>query len=389
MPINQTSEIRSAGVIGAGLMGAAIAGEYASNGIPVKLFDTNQEAIERAVDSISGPIYAAANLEELFETDLVIEAVAESPGVKRKLFKKLEAALPATTLIASNTSSISISQLGSRFQHPERFCGLHFCHPVRERKLVEVVRGVKTSQQTLDIAVAHLRKLNKLPIVVQDCPGFVVNRILTLYLNETLALLQQGIPADQIEHVMLQFGMPIGPVQAFDAIGIDIALRVGAQMQAAYPDRLTSSSSLLLEMFRAGYAGEKNRKGFYLYTHEGERQQSLDPQVQQMIDQAITKPISLTQEEITDRLMLPWVLEATRLLEEKIISSPQEIDLALVHGLGFPEEKRGILAWADEVGAMQILDRLKSFEPLGEQFKPTEYLTQRASSGIPLIECGI
>ncbi len=392
IPLQAVSPFKEIGIVGAGLMGQGIARAHTQRGIPVLLHDVSEESLSTAVEAVSQQcdnaiVHAAPQMTDFSKVGLVIESITESLSIKKRVLSRVEKNLHKDAILTTNTSSIPITQIASKLQKPEQFCGLHFFFPVEQRALVEVVRGEKTSQQTIDMVVSHVKSLGKIPIVVKDAPGFVVNRFLSLYLNAALTMLQQGADVLQIDSVAEKFGMPIGPFQLLDAIGIDNSTRVGNVIQSAYPERL-SQSELLFSLYSADYLGQKNGKGFYLYDENKNPLPEVDPFVKQQIANHALEPIQHSEQSITERLFLPQVIEATRILEEQIVETVEEIDIAIINGLGFPTSKGGILAWGDQLGAASIVQLLEKYSQFGEQFKPTRTLLECAITRTSLLQRG-
>jgi len=250
---------------------------------------------------------------------------------------------------------------------------------VRRMKLVEVIRGKQTSDQTIATAVAYAKRLGKLPIVINDCPGFLVNRLLFPYMNEALQLLGEGASMKEVDRASTTFGMPLGPIALYDLVGLDTALFAGRVMWEAHPDRVLLSP-ILPAMVKAGRLGQKSGKGFFSYQNKKKKAQS-DPEADAFVQSYVKKGTKFTAEQLTHRLYLPMFLEATRVLQEKIVRDVRDIDLGLIFGLGFPPFKGGLLFWADTVGAAKILEMLKPLEGLGERFHPTPLLLEMAAAG--------
>jgi 3-hydroxyacyl-CoA dehydrogenase/enoyl-CoA hydratase/3-hydroxybutyryl-CoA epimerase/3-hydroxyacyl-CoA dehydrogenase/enoyl-CoA hydratase/3-hydroxybutyryl-CoA epimerase/enoyl-CoA isomerase len=315
---------------------------------------------------------------EIAAADLVIEAVVENADVKRQIYNRLEPKLKPTAILASNTSTIPITQLAEKLAHPERFCGIHFFNPVRKMKLVEVIRGAKTNDETVATAVAYAKHLGKSPIVVNDGPGFLVNRLLLPYMNEALELLAEGAEIKLIDDVAKRFGMPMGPIMLYDMVGLDTAFYAGRTMWEAFPDRI-GASPILPALVKAGRLGQKSGLGFFSYQNKKGRAQP-DPDVAKYIEPYRKGPArKFAAQEVEARLFLPMLLEATRVLEAGIVRDVRDVDLGLIYGIGFPPFKGGLLFWADTLGAAQILEMLKPFESLGPRMAPTQSLKQMAA----------
>ncbi len=245
--------------------------------------------------------------------------------------------------------------------------------------LVEVIRGRDTSDETVATAVAYAKSIGKSPIVVHDGPGFLVNRLLLPFLNEALELISDGAPIPMIEKASKDFGMPMGPLALYDMVGNDTSFYAGRVMWEAYPDRITASP-ILPAMIKSGRLGQKSGRGFFVYK-DGKGRGEPDPTLDKLISGYIRGTQKFTKEEVTDRLFLPMVLEATRILTEKLVRDVRDVDLGVIFGLGFPPFKGGLLFWADSVGAAKIVERLKPLENLGERMKPTPMLLEMARNG--------
>ena len=391
-------DIERVTVIGSGIMGSGISAANIKRGIPLTLTDASYDALARggratleeaAFDrQLKGPsldrtleLAPLLNLTtsdaELAANDLVIEAIVENAEVKKKLFAKLEPLLSATAILASNTSTIPITKLAAGLQQPERFCGIHFFNPVRRMKLVEVIRGEQTSDETIATAVKYAKRIGKMPVVVNDGPGFLVNRLLLPYMNEALELLSEGAEIKAIERAAKTFGMPMGPIELYDMVGLDTAVYAGRTMWEAFPDRIVASP-VLPAMVKANRLGRKTGVGFFSYQNKKQRPEP-DPSLADVVAPYLREHAPFTAEEITSRLFLPMLLEATRVLEDKIVRDPRDVDLGLIFGLGFPAFKGGLLFWADSVGPAKILEMLKPLQEVGARMNPTELLREMAA----------
>lgn len=396
-------KITSAAVVGAGVMGQGIAAANVKRNIPVALMDTDQAVIARGVQGVLNEVAYNRQLKapdvkkavelaplvngtlsdvELSRADIIIEAIVEKREVKQKFFARVEPLTGNETILCSNTSTIPISLLASSLDHPERFCGLHFFNPVRQMPLVEVIRGAKTSDDTIATAVAYARALGKSPIVMNDGPGFLVNRLLLPYMNEAAVLLCEGAHIKEVERAAKSFGMPMGPITLYDVVGIDVAVHAGRTMADAYPDRVVGAS-IVDALFKAGRLGQKVGKGFFDYgpARGGKPPRGTDsPETHKLIDECRTGAVKkFDQEELTDRMFLPMLVEATRVLEDKIVTDVRDVDLGLILGIGFPPFRGGLFFWADQVGSAKIVEKLQRYASLGERFEPTALLTQLAA----------
>jgi 3-hydroxyacyl-CoA dehydrogenase/enoyl-CoA hydratase/3-hydroxybutyryl-CoA epimerase/3-hydroxyacyl-CoA dehydrogenase/enoyl-CoA hydratase/3-hydroxybutyryl-CoA epimerase/enoyl-CoA isomerase len=266
--------------------------------------------------------------------------------------------------------------MSGSWKRPENFSGLHFFNPVDRMQLVEVIRGDKTSDQTVATLVALVRRIGKSPIVVRDCPGFLVNRILFPYINESLALLEEGAEPRAIDQAATAFGMPMGPITLNDLVGLDTALYAGQVVNTAFADR-AKPTRILAELVKAGRKGQKSGAGFYSYAKGSKG--SDDPAFAAILDKCRTGKRAIAADEITDRLFLPMLTEATRVLTEGIVREPADVDMGLILGIGFPPWRGGLLRWGDTMGIGQVMERLQRYEKLGPRFQPTELLRRMAS----------
>ncbi len=399
-PIAPPSEIRSVTVIGAGIMGAGIAAANVRRDLPVALGDASPPALASGVAKVieevayskelKGPdparavryaalLNATSSDSELAASDLVIEAVVENPDIKRKVYTRLEPQLKPNAILATNTSTIPVAELADGLARPQQFCGIHFFNPVRKMPLVEVIRGPQTSDATISAAVAYAKRIGKSPIVVHDGPGFLVNRLLLPYMNEALELLLDGVPIKQIERAAKDFGMPMGPITLYDVVGLDTAALAGRVMATAFPDR-TAASPVLPALLRAGRLGQKSGAGFFKYSKGSERGEP-DPAFDELLQPLLRDRVQLTDDQVESRLFLPMVLEATRVIDERIVRDVRDIDLGLIYGLGFPPFKGGLLFWVDTIGAAEVVRRLEQFSHLGTRMRPTPLLLELAASG--------
>ncbi len=392
--------IKSVGVIGSGIMGQGISAATIKRRIPVTLNDAVREALSGGIQKIleevsydretkrpdatkamqmASLVNPATVDEELASCDLVIEAIVENPRAKQELYSKIEPQLSDKAFLASNTSTIPITKLAEGLKRPDRFCGIHFFNPVRRMPLVEVIRGEKTSDETVATAVAYAKTIGKSPIVVNDGPGFLVNRLLLPYMNEALELIADGASIKSVDRAAKAFGMPMGPIQLYDVVGLDTAYFAGQVMAEAFPDR-TAASPILPALVEAKRLGQKTGAGFFAYK-DPKGKGTPDPAVDELIKPHIRKQEKLSPEDITARLFLPMVLEATRILEAKVVRDVRDVDLGLIFGTGFPPFKGGLLFWADTLGAKKIIEMLKPLDSLGARAEPTPMLLELAKSG--------
>ncbi len=356
----EPQEIRSVGIVGAGMMGTAIAAVHLRRNLPVTITDADQSALATAKHSLCNAsggchverlLHTTTNIAEVACCDLVIESIAENVTAKQQLYGQMQGHLGEGTILASNTSTIQIERLAGNLGNPGKFCGFHFCHPVQERPLVEVVRGPATTDRTIATAVTHAKAIEKMPIVVGDCPGFLVNRLLLPYLSEALEMLLEGVSIEAVERAATDFGMAIGPIRLLDEIGLDTVLNGGWILAAAFPDRV-AASPLLVAMVKAGRLGCKSGAGFFSYD-DGSDDPTTDETVDRLIEQWSKVPVKHTPEMIVNRMLLPMVAEASRILEEGKVRNARDIDLAVIFALGFPVHCGGLFFWADTLQVIQ------------------------------------
>ena len=392
--------IKSVGVLGGGIMGSGITGAVLKSEIPVALTDANAEALARGAGQVleeaaynrklKGPDVAKTlklapllavthRLEEIATADLVIEAIIEKEDAKKQLYAKLEPLMSPTAILSSNTSTIPITKLAEGLKRPDRFCGLHFFNPVRRMKLVEVIRGAKTSDETVATAVAFAKRIGKSPIVVGDGPGFLVNRLLFPYMNEAIELLLDGASIKEIDRAATAFGMPMGPITLYDLVGLDTAMYAGVTMYQAFPERIVAAP-LVPALVKQGRLGQKSGRGFFSYQNKKGRAEE-DPEVEKLIAGYRRGQRKFSRDELTSRLFLPMLLEATRMLADKIVRDVRDVDLGLIFGLGFPPFKGGLLYWADTIGPQKLVEMIGPLEPLGKRFEPTPLLLDMAKAG--------
>ena len=403
--MERAAEIGKAAVLGAGVMGGAIAELMAANDVPVILKDIDQAALDSGMKHASGLLDKAASArvfspeeaslklalitgtleyEGFDDVDLVIEAVVERMQVKQQVLKEVEAAVPEAAVLGTNTSSLSVTGMAQILRHPARMVGIHFFNPVHKMPLVEVVRPETADEVAVATAVRFVLDMGKTPVVVADRAGFLVNRLLSPYLNEAGRLLAEGVGIEQVDGVFTGFGMPMGPLRLLDEIGFDIAEHAGREMSAAFGDRL-ATSDVIERLIESGRLGKKNGRGFYLY-RDG-RSTGADPAAADLVrgvtsggDGALAAaPARFSDEDILGRCLYLMVNEAAFALGDEIVSDPGMVDIAMVMGTGFPPFRGGLLRWADDVGIREIRDRLEAYAAdLGPRFTPAPLLRQLA-----------
>jgi 3-hydroxyacyl-CoA dehydrogenase/enoyl-CoA hydratase/3-hydroxybutyryl-CoA epimerase len=381
-------------VIGAGVMGGAIAELAAANDLPVVLKDIDQDALDSGLrhaaellrkasaagvfgEAEAGLKFAlitgALDYEEFGEVDLVVEAVVERLPVKQQVMREARSAAPGAVL-ASNTSALSVDAIADGVDRPDTVLGLHFFNPVHKMPLVEVVRGPRTSNRSLATGFRLALDLGKTPVLVADRPGFLVNRLLGPYLDEAGRLVEAGAPVAVIDGALEAFGMPMGPLRLLDEIGFDVAGHASREMAAALGDRF-GSATVVERMLEDGRLGKKNGRGFYRY--EGGRSRDVDPTVAQLF-RVTDEPVP--GDDIRHRCLFRMVNEAAYAIEEEVIGGPDDVDLALVLGIGFPPFRGGLLRWADSIGIDTIHSALTAYAAAhGDRFAPAPLLARMAA----------
>jgi 3-hydroxyacyl-CoA dehydrogenase/enoyl-CoA hydratase/3-hydroxybutyryl-CoA epimerase/enoyl-CoA isomerase len=398
--------VKRAAVLGAGIMGGGIAYQSASRGVPILMKDIAPKALEAGLGEASKLLAKAvergkSNLAKMAATlagitptmsygdfgavDFVIEAVVENESIKKKVLAECEMALHDRAFLASNTSTISITRLAGALKRPESFCGMHFFNPVPRMPLVEIIRGELSGAEVIATAVAYAKTMGKTPIVVNDCAGFLVNRVLFPYFAGFQMLLADGVDYERIDKVMEKWGWPMGPALLLDVVGIDTAVHADGVMAAAFPDRMGHKGTTAIEaMLAAERLGQKNGKGFYSWVPDkkGPPKKTSDPAAKEIVAGVVgAGPSDLAPEEIVMRMMLPMLLESSRCLEDKIVASPVEADIALLYGLGFPPFRGGIFRWADATGLPALLRAAEEYRGLGGLYAPTKQLESLAAAG--------
>ncbi len=408
LPTGSSAEPRSiskVGVLGAGVMGGGIAHLAASRGIESWMKDIEHEAVTgglqharglfdkavkrrrmnvreatQAMESISGGV----EYHGLSGSDVVVEAIVEKMEVKKAVLAELEDHVSADCIIATNTSSLSVEEMASALSRPERFCGMHFFNPVHRMPLVEVIRAPGTSDEAVATIYRLALDLGKVPVVVGDGPGFLVNRILGPYLNEAGFLLSDGASIEMIDRVAKRFGMPMGPLRLVDEVGIDVSSHAGASLHGALGDRLTPAPALL-ELGRTGRLGKKGGLGFYRY--EDGKDKGIDDSIYAELPSVPTPGASEAgtiagadgERVVRRRLVLAMINEAARILGDGIAASAADVDLAMIMGTGFPPFRGGLLRFADTLHPRGLVDRLEQLaEVHGERFTPAPTLVRLA-----------
>jgi len=391
--------VHRVGVLGAGVMGGGIAQLAADRGFPARMKDIAPEPLahgfraaadvwkekmrrrrmtpsefRRKMALLSGGLDYAG----FARAEVTIEAVVEKLEIKQAVLREWEDAVGDDAIFASNTSTLPISRIAAAARQPRRVAGMHFFNPVHRMPLVEVIRGEKSSDETIATIFDLAKKMGKTPVVVRDAPGFLVNRILAPYLSEAVRLLEEGCRIEDVDDALTRFGMPVGPLALLDDVGIDVAARGGQTMAAAFPERLPLSARF--EAFTAqGRLGRKTGRGFYRY--RGSRREKPDPETYSLIGAGPAKAAALPPDVIEARLLMPMVNEAAFCLEDRIVDSAAKLDLAMIFGTGFPPFRGGLLQYADDLGADRIVNRLQDLaERLGARFAPAPLLVEMAAA---------
>ena len=381
--------IYKAGVIGAGTMGAEIAQVITYAGIPVVLKDVNQELVDKGIAKIRS-IYqkrvdkgkmdvselekklslvsGATSYDAFKDVDIAIEAVPEKMDLKKKVFQELDRNASENAILATNTSALSVSELSSATKRPEKVIGMHFFFPAHVMKLVEIIPGLATGTETLDDVMGFTESLRKIPVRVNECAGFLVNRLLMPYLNEAAYCLQEGsATVQEIDQAMVSFGLPMGPFTLVDNLGLDVCFDVVKVLLDSYGNRM-EPAAIWAKLYEAKRFGRKTGTGFYEY--DGRSSGELGKMISDLQKQLNLKKTKFSRE----RLIYPMINEATLCVEEHV-ATESDIDMAMVAGIGFPQDKEGILHYADQVGLDQVLKTLESFYyEFGGRFWPAPRL---------------
>ncbi len=365
-------------------MGSSIARNCILAGKQVVLLDANEETATDAADRIKSEIPEAkiattASYHHLADVELVIESVVETVEVKKIVLGRICKAINSSTLVATNTSAIPLERLIPFVDQPERFCGIHFCHP-ELMSLVEVVHSTQTSDQTLASAVQFVRSLDKMPVAVNDCAGFVVNRLLAAMIDQSVRLLMSGINVETIDRAMRDFGFQGGPFEIMDVIGIDTCMYAGRTMWEAGVE-CVSLSPILPRLVKKQRLGRKAGVGFYRYDSprgEAIADPSLIPLIESYIEPTQT---SLSPPEIRNQILAAITREASLILADQIVTDPHDVDLCIIHGFSFPEQQGGILFWADQFGIEAVIETLQRISAFDSKLLPPAALKTMALAG--------
>ncbi|HEV3243351.1 MAG TPA: 3-hydroxyacyl-CoA dehydrogenase NAD-binding domain-containing protein [Chthoniobacterales bacterium] len=397
----QFEKVQHAAVIGAGVMGSGIAQWLSSRGVTVILRDVNRELLDRGLANIEktyadavkrglmteekakqgrARIVASTAPMELRDVRFVIEAASEKIDIKKEIFRELSMQAGPKTIIATNTSALPVSELAHCTVSPDRVIGLHFFNPVSRMKLVEVVVAGETSDNTEEQTLAFVRQIGKLPVVVRDSPGFLVNRVLFPYLIDAAELFEAGVEAEKIDSAMVEWGMPMGPLRLIDEIGIDVTVDIAATLEKAY-GRRDRTPEILQRMRESKLLGRKSGGGFYKY--EG-REQSPNPPPPGTGSAAASE--SLAKTDLAQRLMFLMINEAARCIEEKVVASPEDADYGMILGTGFAPHRGGPLRFAEHFGLKKIVEEMGRLAQSDDKFQPCDILQKHARDGTKFYE---
>ena len=393
-----------AAVIGAGVMGSGIAQWLSSRGVTVILRDVNRELLDRGLANIEkvygdavkrgliseekakqgrSRIVASTAPMELRDVQFIIEAASEKMEIKKEIFRELSMQAGSKTIVATNTSALAVSALAHCTVSSDHVIGLHFFNPVSRMKLVEVVIAKETSETAKEQSLAFVRQIAKVPVVVRDSPGFLVNRVLFPYLLDAAELFEAGIQAEKIDSALTKWGMPMGPLRLIDEIGVDVTVDIATTLEKAYGKR-DRAAAILTKMREAKMLGRKSGSGFYKY--EGKAQSPNESLAQwrragQAESDVDSGAEASAKEALANRLMFLMVNEAARCVEEKVVESPEDADYGMILGTGFAPHRGGPLRFAEHFGLKEIVDEMNRLAQSEEKFEPCEILKTHARDG--------
>lgn len=401
----QAHDIREAAVLGAGIMGGGIAYQAASKGLPIIMKDIKSEQLELGMSEATkllskqvergkftpakmgetlSRIRPTLNYGDFGNTDIVIEAVVENPKVKEAVLAEVESLVKEDAILASNTSTISITRLAKALKHPENFVGMHFFNPVHRMPLVEVIRGEKTSEKAVATTVALAQKMGKTPVVVNDCPGFLVNRVLFPYFGAFDLLLKEGVDFVQMDKAMERFGWPMGPAYLIDVVGLDTGVHGAEVMAEGFPDRMKPDyKGGIKHLFENNRLGQKNGVGFYKYETDkkGKPKKLADTTTYELLKAVQTDSRQVDDQEIIDRMMIAFCNETVRCLEDNIVASAGEADMAMIMGVGFPPFRGGPCRYIDQIGVANYVELCNKYAHLGKAYEAPAKLVAMAANG--------
>ncbi len=401
----QAHDIREAAVLGAGIMGGGIAYQAASKGLPIIMKDIKSEQLELGMSEATkllskqvergkftpakmgetlSRIRPTLNYGDFGNTDIVIEAVVENPKVKEAVLAEVESLVKEDAILASNTSTISITRLAKALKRPENFVGMHFFNPVHRMPLVEVIRGEKTSEKAVATTVALAQKMGKTPVVVNDCPGFLVNRVLFPYFGAFDLLLKEGVDFVQMDKAMERFGWPMGPAYLIDVVGLDTGVHGAEVMAEGFPDRMKPDyKGGIKHLFENNRLGQKNGVGFYKYETDkkGKPKKLADEATYELLKAVQTDSRQVDDQEIIDRMMIAFCNETVRCLEDNIVASAGEADMAMIMGVGFPPFRGGPCRYIDQIGVANYVELCNKYAHLGKAYEAPAKLVTMAANG--------
>ncbi|ETX10298.1 multifunctional fatty acid oxidation complex subunit alpha [Marinomonas ushuaiensis DSM 15871] len=396
--------VKQAAVLGAGIMGGGVAYQSASRGTPIIMKDIRPEALElglseanklfngqvergrlttdKAFKAMNG-IVPALSYGEFEHVDLVVEAVVENVKIKKSVLAEVESKITDDAILTSNTSTISITELAKDLKRPENFCGMHFFNPVHRMPLVEVIRGEKTSDAAIAKTVAYAQAMGKTPVVVNDCPGFLVNRVLFPYFAGFSLMMQEGADFQVVDKTMEKFGWPMGPAYLLDVVGVDTAFHADQVMAEGFPDRMKHEGKNAVDrLFELERFGQKNGKGFYTYEADrrGKPKKIFNDEINEILAPVVTSQTELSEDDIIARMMIPLCIETVRCVEENIVASAAEADMGLIYGIGFPPYLGGALHYLDQMGLQAFCDLADKYSHLGKLYEPTAKMRAMATN---------
>ena len=401
----QGGDVKQGAVLGAGIMGGGIAYQSAYKGTPILMKDIAEAGLELGMKeagkllskrvargrmtpdkmaSVLSSIRPTLSYDGFDKADVIVEAVVENPKVKHAVLAETEKHIREDAVLASNTSTISITYLAEALERPENFCGMHFFNPVHAMPLVEVIRGEKTSETTVARTVKYALQMGKTPIVVNDCPGFFVNRVLFPYFAGFDMLVRDGADFRHVDKVMERFGMPMGPAYLMDVVGIDTGFHAAEVMAEGFPDRMRHPFKGISQMmFEANRYGQKNGIGFYKYEEDkrGKPKKTEDETALSMAAEAKMNSVELSDDDILARMMIPMCIETVRCLDESIVGSAADADMGLIMGIGFPVFRGGAMRYIDQMGVKAFVEMADRYADLGKLYQVTDSLREMAAKG--------
>jgi 3-hydroxyacyl-CoA dehydrogenase/enoyl-CoA hydratase/3-hydroxybutyryl-CoA epimerase/enoyl-CoA isomerase len=401
-----TKQVSKAAVLGAGIMGGGIAYQSAYKGTPIIMKDINDQALDLGLSTAAGiltkqvergrmnakkmagvlnNITPSLSYDSVKDVDIVVEAVVENPKVKGMVLAEVEGIVAEDAIVTSNTSTISIDLLAKSVKRPQNFCGMHFFNPVNKMPLVEVIRGKDTSDETVATVVAYAAKMGKSPIVVNDCPGFYVNRVLFPYFAGVSQMILEGADFTAIDKVMeKQFGWPMGPAYLLDVVGIDTADHCTGVMSSGFPERMKKiENDPVSVLYNNERFGQKNGKGFYDHTKDkrGRPAKAPSEETYKLLSANCAATKDFASEDIIARAMIPMVNEVVRCLEEGVVDTAAEADMGLIYGIGFPPFRGGPIRYLETLGLDNFIQMADKYAHLGEIYQVTDGLREMAKSG--------